>query len=90
VARRETGHTHHVDVVFNGHFGRLFRRLEHRTDVHIKADIRIGRGHHLDPPVMAVLPHFGHQLAGAAAVLFQEFLRPRPKRPDHLVVSVFG
>ena len=58
----QTGSADDMHVVLDGHFGGLFRGLEHRADIHVKTDIRVGRGHYLDAPVVAILTHLGDEL----------------------------
>jgi len=72
----QTGDTHHMHIVFNGHLGCFFRRLKHRADIHVKTDIGISRGHHFDAAIMAVLTHFGHQLSGTTAGFLEKSLGP--------------
>ena len=68
----KTGSPNHMDIIFNSHFGRFFRRLEHRTDIHVKTEIGIGAGDHLEAAVMSVLAHFGDQQPRASALFFKE------------------
>ncbi len=89
MAGRQAGNAHHMHIVFNGHFGRFLRRLKHRADVHIKTDVRIRRGHHLDAPVMTVLSHLGYQKSRAASCLLQKRLGPFSEGIDDFAVSVF-
>ena len=49
-----------MDIVFNRLAGALFRRLEKRAHIHVKAQVGKCGGHHFGATVMAVLAEFGN------------------------------
>ena len=53
-------------------FGDLVRRLEHRADGHVEAEIGKGGGDHLLAAVVAVLSHLGDEDARLAPVFFSK------------------
>jgi len=65
-----------MDIIFNGHFCSLFRRLEQGANVNIKADVGIGGGNNLKSPVMPILAHFGDQDTRSSSMTLQEILCP--------------
>ncbi len=69
------GNTDNMHVVFHGLLGGFGWRLEERTHVHVKPDVRITGGDHFGSTVVAVLTHFGHHDAGTASLFGGEFVR---------------
>jgi hypothetical protein len=67
-----------MHVVVDGVLRGLFRGLEQRADVDVKADVGEGGGDHLGAAVVAVLAHLDDQHARAAA--FVPRRRPRHRR----------
>ena len=65
-------HTDNMHIIFNRLLRRLFRRLEHRPHIHIKAQVGKGRGNHLGTAVMTILTHLYHQHSRAAAMVFRK------------------
>ena len=61
-----------VNVVLDCLADGLFGRLEQRTYVDVEAQVGEAGGDHLRPAVVPVLPEFGDQDPGAAAVGLHE------------------
>ncbi len=90
MACREARGADDVDVVFEGHLGRLVGCLEHGADVDVEAEVGEGRGDDLEAAVVAVLTHLRHEHPRAAACLLQEGRGPLLQALDHVAVSVLG
>ncbi len=69
MAARQRTDADNMDVVFRGHARRLFRLLEERADIHVEAEVGVGRGNHFRAAVVAVLAHLGDEDARPAAML---------------------
>ncbi|OQB97069.1 MAG: hypothetical protein BWX86_00461 [Verrucomicrobia bacterium ADurb.Bin122] len=61
-----------MNVVFHGHLGGLFGRLEERPDVDVEPEVGHGGGNHLGAAVVSVLTELGDEHARAAALVFLE------------------
>ena len=74
MARRLAADAHDMHVIVHRILRGLFRRLEQRSHIDVKADIGKGGGDHLGAAVMPVLPHLDDQHPGATPLLGGESL----------------
>mmetsp|Transcript_23374 Transcript_23374/g.68821 ORF Transcript_23374/g.68821 Transcript_23374/m.68821 type:complete len:556 (+) Transcript_23374:99-1766(+) len=80
-------HADHVDIRVRRLARHLPRRLEKGTDIHVKAQVRKGRGDDPRAAVVAVLPHLCDQNARPPAEALRKALCRRARRV-HLPIAV--
>ncbi len=90
MARGQGRRADDMNIIFDCHFRGLCRCLKHGTDIDVKTDIRKSGCHHLDTPVVPVLPHLGHKNSGPAALFFLESVRAPAQGFYGVAASVFG
>ena len=66
------GNPNYMHIILNGLARSLFWGLEHRSHIHIKAQVSKGRSNHLGAAIMSILPHLHHQHARTTTMGFSK------------------